>query len=246
MPVAVNSPPTHYFYPLELQPRDQHHLVAIHLALSPNKILQNMFPPLHFLSSSTFKKKNTTTERRSLPKCRLLSLLCGYQAVRGHSVSQEASTFSSTISLLVLLYSHYHLQAYRCFSIVTSLELSLQYIKKAHFAGKALKYLGLCQTSQVSGCLYGFRAQLLWFCHCHTAVPIEQSCCGCWHFSTAVAQSLLPTQDETGGNDCNEPPQLWPRQYEGELQREVVTFVQDLGDSLLPYISRGIEWQEDT
>lgn len=37
------------------------------------------------------------------------------------------------ISLLVLLYSHYHLQAHRCFSTVTSLELSLTVHKKGAF-----------------------------------------------------------------------------------------------------------------
>lgn len=170
MSVAISSPPTHYFYPPELQPRDQHHLVAIHLALSANKTKIYF---LHYISSPHLLSKNTMKERRPLPKCRLLPLLCSYQAVRGHSVSQEASTLSNTKSLLVFLYSHFHLQAHRYFSTVTSLELSLQCTKNMHFAGKGLKYLGLCQTSQLSRWLHGFWAQILWFCHGHTAVPIE-------------------------------------------------------------------------
>lgn len=82
-------------------------------------------------------QKNTRKERHPLPKCRLLSLLCSYQAVRSHSVSQETSTSSNTITLLVLLNSHFHLQAYRCFVTIGSLELSLQSVKNVmHFAGK--------------------------------------------------------------------------------------------------------------
>jgi len=110
-------------------------------------------------------------ESQPLPKCQLPSLLCSYEAVRSHLVSQETSISSNTITLLVLLNSHFRLQAHRCFVTVRSLELSLQrVIYVMHFAGKGLKYLVLCQTSQYLLWLYGFTAKTPWFCHCHTVV----------------------------------------------------------------------------
>lgn len=185
-------------------------------------------------------------ERHLLPKRRLLSLLCSHQAVRSHLVSQETSTLSNTITLLILLNSHFHLQAHRCFVTIKLLEFSLWCIKNVmHFARKGLKYLGLRQTSQLLLWLYRFIAQSIWFSPCHTAVmTIPQSWWVWWHSSTDVAHSSLPTQDEAEGNHCHVPALPdWGDGKENTLERKAPSFFQEPGDSLFPYIWLGIWWQ---